>query len=331
MRLINIKNNFTIIIILLILIVLISIYLASNHNNSSMHITSQELDVKKYIGLEKDEYKKFTGKNITVAIIDSGLQEHNDISKNRILRFKDFVNNRDIMYDDFGHGTFITGIIGANGKLTGIAPDVNFVILKALDKYGQTDENILCNSLKWIINNQNQYKIKIVNISFGVYAAKPYNQDQVCMLVEELTKTGIIVVCSAGNTGPTENTIMAPAISPDVISVGSCLSNYTYKLDDDKISYFSARGSMRNEIKKPDIVTLGTNILSLGNESKNGYILKSGTSVSTGIVSGCIAILLEKYRNSTSLFIRKYLLEKCTFKIPGIDEYSQGNGELILK
>lgn len=85
----------------------------------------------------------FTGKGITVAVVDTGVSTHPDLvkPKNRIIGFKDFINGETSPYDDNGHGTHISGIIASNGissngRFKGIAPDANILSVKALDETG---------------------------------------------------------------------------------------------------------------------------------------------------------------------------------------------------
>ena len=56
-----------------------------------------------------------TNKNIGVAVLDTGIYRHIDFD-NRIIAFKDFINNRSIPYDDSGHGTHVSGIIAGSGS-----------------------------------------------------------------------------------------------------------------------------------------------------------------------------------------------------------------------
>ena len=62
---------------------------------------------RKVIGADLIQNTGYTGKNVTVAIIDTGISPHADLiyPNNRIVGFKDFVNNEFRMYDDNGHGT----------------------------------------------------------------------------------------------------------------------------------------------------------------------------------------------------------------------------------
>lgn len=85
----------------------------------------------------------YTGKGVTVAVVDTGVFTHTDLIKptNRIVGFKDFVNGKKSPYDDNGHGTHIAGVISSsgvssNGKYKGIAPDANILAVKALDETG---------------------------------------------------------------------------------------------------------------------------------------------------------------------------------------------------
>ena len=86
--------------------------------------------------------------NIGVAVLDTGIYKHIDFG-NRIIAFKDFINNRAFPYDDSGHGTHVSGIIAgdgyaSHGRFKGIAPMSQIISVKVLDSNGNGNiENVI--------------------------------------------------------------------------------------------------------------------------------------------------------------------------------------------
>ncbi|MFR9709794.1 S8 family serine peptidase [Paenibacillus sp. MB22_1] len=292
--------------------------------NASNGIPSQGLSIIKYIGLRDNSLYKFTGENVTVAIVDSGIAPHNDIEGHRIIKSIDFVNNKDNkMYDDYGHGTFVAGIIGANGALVGIAPEVNFIAIKTINEFGETDENKLSLALNWIYENREKYNIRLVYLSAGKYIPQDRGNSKIKFYVEILNTEGIIIVCPSGNEGPNKDSVLFPATIKNVLTVGTVNNNYTYDLEDDKLASFSSWSESRH---KPELVTVGIDILSLSNISGDSYSLNSGTSFSAAVVTGVIALMLESDPNATVETIRNQLLTNRKNTI----DYQPWSGELFF-
>ena len=94
--------------------------------------------VKRVIHCDRAYKMGLNGKNITVAVMDTGIAPHLDFDQ-RILHFEDFCQKKLAAYDDNGHGTHVAGIIGGSGLmskdkrggrlLSGGAPRVRFVVL----------------------------------------------------------------------------------------------------------------------------------------------------------------------------------------------------------
>jgi subtilisin family serine protease len=209
---------------------------------------------------------KATGKGVAIAILDTGIYPHEDI-KDKIIAFKDFVNDRETPYDDNGHGTHVagdaagTGLL-SEGKYKGTAPEANLVGVKVLNSDGGAKVSDIVEGIDWVIQNRDKYNIRIINMSVGV----PVTKDQ-CNAINEAVKraseSGIIVVAAAGNEGPVEGTIAAaPGNSPYAITVGAIDDKNTPQKDDDEIASFSSRGT-KDGLLKPDLVAPGTNIISL--------------------------------------------------------------------
>lgn len=260
--------------------------------------------------------KNITGKNITVAVLDSGLAPHPDIHPSRIFAFKDLVSGKTMYYDDFSHGTHVTGIISSSR--IGIAPECNIVSVKVLDKHGNTSSDTLIEGIKWILSYRQEYDIQIVNISIGGNCDKLGGEShRINFWVSKLWDTGITVCCSAGNGGPRPGTITAPGSCSCVITVGSSDG-----------SRFSSAGPLLPYITKPELVAPGNGIISL--KPNGGYTIKSGTSMSVPFISGACALLLQASPFQTNEKIKEKLMEACC-QVPYLPYNVQGAGILSLK
>lgn len=265
---------------------------------------------KKFMNLQ--DIKSNTSSNI--AFIDTGINPHLDflLPYNRIIHFKDLINNKTYPYDDNGHGTFIAGVCGASGicsnkQYSGILPNCNIIMIKALNSNGETNSNTIIDAMQYIYNIKNQYKIKVVCMSFGADYSGTNDPLQKGALA--LWNSGLIVVAAAGNSGPESNSIKSPGTSSRIITVGG--------LDDGrndgkiKIADFSSRGPSENKFK-PDLVAPSVDITSTSHDFRNGlYTTMSGTSVATPMVAGICAMLLEQNPNSTPDKIKHILLNSC--------------------
>jgi serine protease AprX len=142
--------------------------------------------------------------------------------------------------------------------------------------------------------------------------------DRLLAMVDSAWMEGLIVVCAAGNMGPDLMTLSPIGAIQKVITVG-CNEGGYFGNDVNLCEHYSGRGPSPYAIKKPDLVAPGTNIRSCnmhfehrGNGFRNAYIAKSGTSMATPIVSGALALLLQKYPFLTNEQAKKKLLQSTT-------------------
>lgn len=262
--------------------------------------------------------KGYEGEDISVAIIDTGVAPHEDLIKpvNRIVDFKDYVNNKLNPYDDNGHGTHVAGIIAGNGyssrgKYVGVAPKANIVAIKALDENGGGSISDIISALAYIIEVKDNFNIKVINISLGTPATNSCENDPLCKAVSKANEAGLIVVTAAGNSGPNKNTILSPGISKDAITVGAVDDKRTIDTSDDTIAPFSSRGPTKDGLDKPDLVAPGVSIRSLSNTKLDSYTSLSGTSMATPLITGSIALLFNKYKDLSAVEAKQKIMNAC--------------------
>ena len=259
--------------------------------------------VKKSIHLERVYNRGYFGKNVTVAIMDTGMAPHPDL-RNQIVAFQDFTAKKNSIYDDNGHGTHVAGIIAGTGvvskmkygrcRYSGIAPEANLVILKVLDANGNGETNRVLKSFDWIIKNKDVYQIKILNISVGMLATAGETEKRALLTgVEALWDYGIMVVAAAGNNGPEENSVTIPGISRKILTVGCSDDENLVRIGKKRKKGYSGVGPTDCCVVKPEVLAPGTEIISCS--TQNSYIPKSGTSMAAPVVSGVLALAYQKY------------------------------------
>ena len=273
-----------------------------------------------------------------IYLTGEGIYPHTDFGK-RIICFQDFVYHRHGLYDDCGHGTHIAGIAAGDGSMSqglyrGIAPGASVIACKVLDYSGNGSVDIVRKGLEWVIRNQERYHIRIVNISVGTVAKG--EEDEECELVKAVNHAwdaGLVVCVAAGNNGPDPYTITMPGISRKVITVGSSDNREEVEVAGRIISDYSGRGPSYSCIIKPDLVAPGSNIFSCharrSRMGRNAYIKKSGTSMSTPIVSGAAALLLSKEPYLSNGEVKRRLCESAVDL--GWESCRQGFGMLDIK
>ena len=256
---------------------------------------------KEIVHAENVYRKGYTGKGVRIVLLDTGVFSHRDL-KCKISFFKDYINYKQLCYDDNGHGTHIAGIISE------MAPGVELLVFKILDKNGNGTTEKALKALDWIQKNHRKWNIQLLNFSMGYLPnTKASQQNRLIEKLEQLWEEGVTIITAAGNNGPKQNTITVPGVSRKVITVG-CSDD----VEREKGSY-SGRGPTDCCIVKPEILAPGTNIRSFA--LKDGaYAYKSGTSMSAPIVTGALALALEKNPNLKPVELKLLLYDSVSRK-----------------
>ena len=166
-----------------------------------------------------------TGTGYAVAIIDTGIDQNNPAFAGRIIDGWNFITNTSDFTDDNGHGTHVAGIIGSHDQnFPGIAPDVNLVILKVLDKTGTGTFDNVNKALEWIHVHAKQDNIVAVNMSFGDGNFQTGNVTISDNDLKALATDNIFMAAAAGNSffaDASKPGLAYPASSQYVVSVGA--------------------------------------------------------------------------------------------------------------
>ncbi|GLY88531.1 S8 family serine peptidase [Actinoallomurus iriomotensis] len=265
-----------------------------------------------------------TGKDVKVAVLDTGVDATHPDLKGRIAEQKNFSQSPDTV-DRFGHGTHVAATIAgtgaaANGERKGVAPDADLLIGKVLGDDGSGQESDVIAGMEWAAANA-----PIVNMSLGSWSPDPAN-DPVTKALDELSaKDGTLFVVAAGNDGPDADTVEAPGVAASALTVGAVDG-------DDHLADFSSRGGT---LTKPDISAPGVDIVAaraagtaLGRPVDATYTSLSGTSMATPHVAGAAADLLQRHPGWSAGRLKAALVSTSD-AVPGT-VYQVGAGRLDI-
>lgn len=134
-----------------------------------------------------------------------GIFPHIDFGS-RIRAFCDFTKGKTGPYDDNGHGTHVSGILGgdgaaSDGRYKGAAPGCSIIALKVLDRFGNGSREDVLRAFRWIVNFGQIYNIRVVNISVGTTSRSRNEQQDLLRGVDELWDQGLVVVAAARKPG----------------------------------------------------------------------------------------------------------------------------------
>lgn len=284
--------------------------------------------------------RSVTGRGVTVAIVDTGVWPHADLTqpRNRIVAFYDAVNGRRYPYDDNGHGTHVAGCVAGNGhdsagRFRGPAPEARLVAVKALDRNGGGTAAQVLAGIDWVIEQRQRYNVRVLSLSLGS-PVEAGTEDPLVAAVEHAWREGIVVCAAAGNGGPDEGSVATPGVAPSVITVGASDDRSTPDTSDDVVAPFSGRGPAPRGVAKPDVVAPGVAITSLRapgakfqdsrSKATRGYATLSGTSMATPIVAGVVAQLLEAVPDASPDEVKAALTR--TARDLGAPKEAQGGG-----
>jgi thermitase len=252
-----------------------------------------------------------TGLNVTVAVVDSGVDYNASDLTGQFTAGYDYINANTNPQDQFGHGTHVAGIIAAlqnNGTgVSGVAPAAKVMPLRVLDANGSgTDVDVA-----QAFNDAGAAGVPIVNASLGSTAPS--------QAIEQAIQAhpNTLYVVAAGNYGTNNDdpsTPFYPCDAPEdnVICVGASDQN-------DQPAYFSDYGATSVDLFAPGVDVYSTYL--------GGYAWDSGTSMATPMVSGTLALMLSHHPGLGAADLKSELLASAD-EAPQLAGLAVSGGEL---
>ncbi|MFG2947417.1 S8 family serine peptidase [Streptomyces adustus] len=248
------------------------------------------------IGTDRAWAAGLTGKGVTVAVLDTGVDlSHPDLA-GRVAGTRSFVEGQEVA-DRNGHGTHTASTVGGSGAASdgqekGVAPGATLVVGKVLDDHGSGDESQIIAGMEWAVRDEHA---KVVSMSLGS-SGPTDGTDPMAQALDTLSKeTGALFVVAAGNGGAASS-VSSPGSADAALTVGAVDST-------DRAASFTGAGPRYGDnALKPDLAAPGVGILAARSQLTGGsgyYTSMSGTSMATPHVAGVAALLAEEHPDWT--------------------------------
>ncbi|GLW66142.1 hypothetical protein Arub01_43860 [Actinomadura rubrobrunea] len=265
-----------------------------------------------------------TGRGVTVAVLDTGVDPDHPDLKDRVAETANFSEAADTV-DRLGHGTHVASIVAGSGAASdgerrGVAPDARLLVGKVLGDDGFGTESSVIAGMEWAAP-----RAKVVTMSLG--GDPTDGTDPLAQAVDRLTdRYGALFVAAAGNSGGI-SLIETPGSADAALTVGAVDGR-------DRLAEFSSRGPRTGRYAaKPEIVAPGVDIVaaraagtSMGDALDTHYTSASGTSMATPHVAGAAALLLQKHPGWTPAQLKSALVGSAA-PVDG-DAFERGAGRL---
>ncbi|WP_436758279.1 S8 family peptidase [Streptosporangium sp. V21-05] len=275
-----------------------------------------------HIGAPRAWEAGYTGKDVTVAVLDSGYDPDHPDLRGLVTKTENFTAEPDVR-DLNGHGTHVASTIAGSGaasggRYKGVAPGAKLLIGKVCQQDGNCPDSGIIEAMTWAAENG----ARVANLSLGgpdIPGVDPLEQ-----AVNTLSERyGTLFVIASGNDGP--QTLGSPSSADRALSVGA-----SYR-DADTVTQFSSTGPRVGDAAvKPDLIAPGAGIVAAragGTSADDSYTEMSGTSMATPHVTGAAAIVAGRHPEWKAGQIKAALMASTA---PGdeLGAYVQGSGRV---
>ena len=180
----------------------------------------------------------------------------------------------------------------ASGRFEGAAPDADLVLVRAVGVEGRGRRAEVALAIEWVVANRDRFGIRVLHLPVAAPAWRLGGEDPLAGAVVDAWRAGIVVVAPAGNGGPAPVTVAVPGDVPAVITVGAVSEG----AGGERPAGYSAGGPSLGGFVKPEILApAGAAAVTPAPDAAAGVALvRSGTAISSAVVSGIAALLLEQ-------------------------------------
>jgi len=254
----------------------------------------------------------YKGQGVLVLMLDTGYyKDHESMPAERIIAEWDFINNDGETQNELNdpesshnHGTYTTSTLGGafEGQLYGPAYEAEFLLAKTEDVSQEEpiEEDWYVTGLEWgELLGADVASSSLGYIDWYTFDDLDGETAVTTIAVTIAIENGMTVATAAGNYG--DNGIIAPADAFDVITCGAVNVN-------GEIAGFSSHGPTADGRIKPDVCAQGVNTYCANTDDPSSYRTANGTSLSTPLVGGAVAVILSARPNWTPYMIREALM-----------------------
>jgi len=285
-------------------------------------------------GQVKDEtgFRKYSLDQQVVSIKGDGGRVFNFV----VCDISDKDNYIRLGFDGFGHGTEVAGVVSASGKVKGIAPDAQLLVIKIADTKGTATLKNLESALSLAADRG----AGVAVVSMGQYSMTAAERESLAETASLIWKSkGMIICMAAGNNGPGTGTVTDSTGINRILTVGAYatpemwITDYGWDVPDSTLWYFSSAGPATNAAAAPLLLAPGSAISTYPLWNDSPYRRDEGTSIAAPHLAGAIALLLDanihRLYKSNAAGVYQAILASAK-PIKGLQSVEQGYGAVNL-